>query len=116
MKFKLVEDYNSIDESINTNLRKFLLSLVELANIDLGKSNPLVHHTTKDRTMNSLDDLVLMDDHDHRSMHAKYRNKPRDVNAHKPYKFIEIKDILEKAVHNLQQLSYREETLLDNEN
>ena len=115
MKFKLVEKHSNIDESINTNLRKFLLSLVELAGIDLGMPNPVVHHTKKNRDMNKIDDLVLMDDHDHRSMHAKYRNKSWDIDAHKLYRFIEVKELLSRAVYNLQKLSHREEKLLEDE-
>lgn len=50
-----------------------------------------------------------MSDPDHRSMHVKYRNKDWDNNAHKPYKYIEVKDILVPAVHKLKLQSYIEE-------
>ena len=126
MKFRLVENIDSglenesamdvLDESINTNLRKFLLSLIGLAQITLDIDNPVVHHTKKDRGKNSIDDLVIMSDHDHRSMHAKYRGKEWDDNAHKAYKYIEVKDILIPAMNKLQQISYTEETNVNNEN
>ena len=126
MKFKLVEDFDrgletqssvdTLDESINTNLRKFLLSLIDLSGLDLPFENPVVHHTKKDRGLNSVEDLVLMSDHDHRSMHATYRNKPWDNNAHKPYKYMEIIQILNEAVKKLQTVSNIEERQLDNEN
>lgn len=126
MKFKLIEDFDSglengsamgvLDESINTNLRKFLLSLIDLAQIILDIDNPVIHHTKKDRGKNSIDDLVIMSDHDHRSMHAKYRDKEWDDNAHKAYKYIEIKDILIPAMNKLQQISYAEEISVHNEN
>jgi hypothetical protein len=126
MKFKLVEDFdrgpvkgssiNTLNEGDNTNLRKFLFSLAELAKIDLGTDTLVVHHTKKDRNKNSIRDLVLMTDHNHRSMHAKYRNKPWDENAHKAYQYIEVEDIIAKALGNLQQASYIEEQQLAYEN
>lgn len=125
MKFKLVEEFDSglynkstidnLDESINTNLRKFLLSLIDLSGLNLPFENPVVHHTKKNRGLNSVEDLVLMDDRDHRSMHAKYRNKPWDNNAHKPYVYMEIFQILDAAVTSLQKVSNIEERQLNNE-
>lgn len=105
-----IENKNrTLTESNNTNLRKFLLSLIELSGITINIDNPVVHHTKKDSGLNSVEDLVLMSDHDHRSMHAKYRGKPWDENAHKPYYFIEVKDILFAAESELKKISYDEE-------
>lgn len=115
MRFKLVENIE-LDESINTNLRKFLLALIDLSGLDLPFKNPVVHHTKKDRGLNGIEDLVIMSDHDHRSMHAKYRNKEWDENAHKPYTFIEIKDILAATMSKLDKISNVEERKLENEN
>ena len=114
MKFRLVE--NHLNESINTNLRKFLLELVTMAGISIDIENPVVHHTQKDRGKNSPKDLVLMSDHDHRSMHAKYRNKQWDNNAHKEYNYIEVLDIFPLVVKHLQSQSYIEEQQLDKNN
>ncbi len=110
MKFRLAEE--QLHESNNTNLRKFLLELVRLANIRLDFENPVVHHTKKDTQMNSIEDLVLMGDHDHRSMHAKYRNKEWDNNAHKSYKYTDVELLMSRALYNLQKQSYEEEQQL----
>ena len=130
MKFKLVENINGGHENVssnelleehiliegdNTNLRRFLLSLVELADINIDMSDPVIHHITKNTTINGIYDLVIMEDHDHRSMHAKYRNKEWNDNAHKPYKYIEVKDILSKALYNLEQTAHSEEVKLAKE-
>lgn len=112
MKFRLVED--CIEESINTNLRKFLLELVKISGITLDIENPVIHHTQKDRGKNAPEDLVLMSDHAHRSMHATYRNKEWDNNAHKRYKYIEVNDILDQVLKQLQSQSYVEEQQLSN--
>ena len=126
MKFKLIENKNSglifeptidtLNEGNNTNLRSFLLSLVSLAKLDNEFVNPVVHHTTKDTKKNGIDELVIMNDKDHRGMHNKYRNKEWDVNAHKGYKYIEVRDIIEKALLELNNKSYAEEKALNNEN
>ena len=107
MKFKKITTV--LTEGNNTNLRSFLFELITLSGLTLDIENPVVHHTKKDQGKNSVDDLVIMSDHDHRSMHAKYRNKDWDNNAHKPYKYIEVKDILAAAVHKLKLQSYIEE-------
>lgn len=112
MKFRLVENY--IKEGINTNLRKFLLELVKMAGISLNIENPVIHHTKKDRGKNAPEDLVLMSDHDHRSMHATYRNKEWDNNAHKGYNYIEVNDILFQVLKQVQSQSYAEEQQLIN--
>lgn len=104
MKFK-----KQLIEGNNTNLRSFLFELITLSELTLDIENPVVHHTKKDQGKNSVDDLVIMSDHDHRSMHAKYRNKDWDNNAHKSYKYIEVKDILAAAVSKLKLHSYIEE-------
>ena len=106
MKFKR---FTTLKEGNNTNLRSFLFELITLSGLTLDIENPVVHHTKKDQGRNSVEDLVIMSDHDHRSMHAKYRNKDWDNNAHKPYKYIEVKDILARAVYKLGLQSFVEE-------
>lgn len=98
-----IDDEESLNESINTNLRKFLLALAGLANIDLllkleakSEDDIVVHHINKDRSINDIDNLVLMNKSHHISMHNSYRFKKWDIKAHEKYNYIEIKDILDK--------------------
>jgi hypothetical protein len=98
-----IDDEESLNESINTNLRKFLLALAGLANLDLllilkvkSEDDIVVHHINKDRSINDIDNLVLMNKSHHISMHNSYRFKKWDIKAHEKYNYIEIKDILDK--------------------
>lgn len=124
MKFKLVESINSeinnlaidtLTEGNNTNLRGFLLSLLDLAKLNNEFVNPVVHHTTKDTKRNSIYELVIMENSDHIRMHNKYRNKEWDINAHKPYKYIEVLLLVDKALLELHDKSQAEEKKLANE-
>lgn len=97
-----------LTESINTNLRKFLISLLELSNVDWKSllnvdsvDDIVVHHIGKDRTANSVNDLALMSDHWHRSMHTKYSGDRWDPSVLKNYPHILISDLLGHVADNL---------------
>lgn len=117
MKFRIVE--NVVNESSNTNLRKFLLSVAEYSDLDIvslvgaiSVNDIVVHHTKKDRSLNGIDDLVLMSDHQHRSMHSSYRFKKWNENAHLEYDFVPVRDVLAAVSKNLAQQSTEDELLL----
>ena len=123
MKFKLIEDINRGHEDVssnelltegdNTNLRKFLLALVEMSGVPLNFTQPVIHHTKKDRNQNGLYDLVLMENSDHCSMHNRYRYKVWNNNAHKDYEYMEVPQILDALKDKLTKESYKEEVILN---
>lgn len=108
MKFKRV---SSLQESNNTNLRKFLIAAAEYAEIDVTSlvnapdiNKVVVHHIKKDRSANGIDELVLMSDEQHRKMHARYRFKEWNEQAHQEYDHVPVKEIISKlTIRFIQQ-------------
>ena len=120
---KLEESLNEelLTESINTNLRKFLISLLELSNVDWKSllnvnsvNDIVVHHIGKDRTANSVNDLALMSDHWHRSMHTKYSGDKWDPSVLKNYPHILISDLLVHVADNLISQNKQDELAIEN--
>ena len=119
---KLDESLNeeTLSESINTNLRKFLISLVELSNIDwktrLEVSNIdeiVVHHKNKDRTGNSMENLVLVSDHNHRSMHSKYSNDKWQPDVLNNYAHIPVTELLNDIAESIIKINKEFEDQVD---
>ena len=120
---KLDESLNEglLTESTNTNLRKFLISLLELykdewktilkvSSID----DIVVHHINKNRTANSMTDLALMGDHYHRSMHAKCTKDNWDPSALKGYPHILVSNLLLCVAKTLIDQNQHDELSVEN--
>jgi hypothetical protein len=120
---KLDESLNEelLTESINTNLRKFLISLLDLYKYEWktilkvsSVDDIVVHHINKDRTANSMTDLALMGDHYHRSMHGKYSKDNWDTSALTDYPHILVSNLLACVAETLINQNQQDESSVDN--
>lgn len=115
MKFKRVE----LQESNNTNLRKFLVAAATYAEMDIVSlvgapniSKVVVHHIKKDRSANGVDELVLMSDEQHRRMHVKYRFKEWNNQAHEDFDYVPVREIISRLATCFTQQSIEDEKQL----
>ena len=115
MKFKRVE----LKEGNNTNLRKFLIAASICAKMDIASlvgapniDKVVVHHITKNRSDNGIHDLVLMSDEQHRRMHAKYRFKEWNNQAHEDFDYVPVSEIINRLVICFEQESVQDEKLI----
>lgn len=106
---------STLTEGNNTNLRRFLLSAAAAAGIDvlsaLGAATTrqvVVHHIKKDHNSNGVDELVLMHDRDHRSMHNKYKKKWNE-NSYTEHKHILVRDIISKLAEKFKDQAVADE-------
>lgn len=110
-----------LTESINTNLRKFLISLLDLCKDDWkttlnvsSVNDIVVHHINKDRTANSMTDLALMADHYHRRMHGKCTKDNWDPSALTDYPHILVSNLLSCVAKTLIDQNQQDELSIDN--